>query len=194
MTTDRKYDSSYRVAPGMTPPNGRLRFQSDVGTAPAVDAERSAPTERCRMSWRIAERMGTRWIGFYRALVIALILFYYSVLTAATVWLISVFQQVMRGTGDILPMTVSRGAALLALGLVLVALATQLWRGLIGLVTPVHDDAELQGAAVALSRSECPDLYRVVSDVGAGVGAPLPDEIHVTCRRSVDSRFGLSDV
>ena len=195
MNADRKTDLSYHVAPCMVQAKGRLRFQSDVATAPVVGTQTGDPSACGRMSWRIAERMGTRWIGFYRTLVIALILLYYSVLTAATVWLLSMLQQVMLGTGDIVPMSASRGAALLALGVILVALATQLWRGLVGLVTPVHDNDDLRGAAVALSRTECPDLYRMVSEVGASVGAPLPDEIHVTdraeCYVSEERRFAI---
>lgn len=54
------------------------------------------------------------------------------------------------------------------------------WRGMIGLVTSQHDDANTEVDGVPLAREEHPELYSAVGEVARRVGAPAPDEILVT--------------
>ncbi len=171
----------------------RLRYRSRWTSSPAAKPSSHDPVSP--FSWLNVETTGPRIIGTYRLLLIVLILLYYSVFTAVTVSLTTVFQHVAHGPWVSASASTIRVVALLAIATVMIALALQLWRGILGLVTRMHDGSDDVGSGVVLARNQCPDLYRTVAEVGTGIGAPLPAEIRVTdraeCYVCEERKFGV---
>jgi len=58
--------------------------------------------------------------------------------------------------------------------------ARHVWRGMYGLVTSQHDEADAEIEGLPLGREEHPELYAAVAEVARRVGAPSPDEILVS--------------
>ena len=171
----------------------RLRYRSRSTLSPATEPTSHDPVSP--FSWLTVETTGSRMIGAYGLLLIVLILLYYSVLTAVTVSLTVVFQHVANGPWVSGSSSMIRGVTLLAIATVMITLALQLWQGLRGLVTRMHEGSGDAGSGVVLARNQCPDLYRTVAEVGVGINAPLPAEIRVTdraeCYVCEERKFGV---
>ncbi|MBX3414907.1 MAG: M48 family metalloprotease [Pirellulales bacterium] len=121
-------------------------------------------------------------IDFYRLLLFVVILGYYSTLVVATIKLIQwavalVDERVLSG-----PIGMAIYAIYLALAMPLcVQMVWLLVKGMVGLVTTLHDESSDVVDGLLLDRDEHPELYDKVAEVARRVDAPAPDEIRIAC-------------
>lgn len=126
---------------------------------------------------------GSLLIDLYRIFLFVLMVGYYAALVVAVINLgtftLALFEVSLLAHPPLLALY---GAFVLVSITLLCQMARVLWKGVLGLVTTMHDDEPAMLEGLALAKSDYPELYATVAEVARRVDAPLPDEIRVTSR------------
>lgn len=158
-------------------------FQPNSRRAPATQAHLlRGPLAESQVTLDSSRRTESLLIDFYRLLLFVVILGYYSALVVGAIklveWSVMLFDERV--------FSAPLGIALYALYVVVaIPLAVQMaWllvKGMIGLVTTLHDESSDTVDGLLLARDEHPELYAKVAEVAHRVDAPAPDEIRIAC-------------
>lgn len=149
----------------------------------AVQPDRNFAPKRAPDHQRFARQVSRySWVHLYALLPFTLICVYYLI-----IFLVG-FELAEQVGATVTQLLAARTAVAIAIQVALflslsAVLALLLWHlsiAVLGLLTQVHDEAPEASAGVPLSKDESPEVFSTVAEVGARIGAHLPDEVRVT--------------